>query len=328
MNRRLGPVITLLLISVATFAQADDERFVAATKQLVRAVNADDQAAIQKLLAPAMQKALPAAKTGPFFRGLLQAQGKLTEIGPPSVSGATATVLIKTERGAWEFVVTLDEMDLIAGLLVRPPKPKTPSPPRNRIRLSLPFEGEWYVFWGGDNEKDNYHVTNPGQRRAGDLVVVDAEESSHRGNGAKNEDYYCYGKPILASAAGKVVTVIDGVPDNAPGSMNPLCAVGNCVIIQHAAGEFAVLAHLQSYSIRVKPGDTVKRGQTLGLCGNSGNSSEPHLHFHLQTSGVLQDGVGFTQFFANVRLTRQGKTTHEAEYAFLKGDRIRSAERE
>ncbi len=324
MTGRLGLVITLLLFSVAARAQADDERFATVTKQLVKAVNADDQKAIQALFAPAMQEALPEAKTGPFFRGVVQAKGKLVEIGPPQVSGATATLLITTERGAWEFLVTLDEMDRIAGLLVRPSN-ETPAPTRNRTEMSLPFQGEWFVFWGGDNEQDNYHVHVPGQRRAADLVMVDAAGSSHRGKGAANEDYYCYGQPVLAPAAGTVVTAIDGVPDNLPGYMNPLCAVGNCLIIQLATGEFAVLAHFKPHSIRVKPGDKVERGQTLGLCGNSGNSSEPHLHFHLQTSGVMQDGVGFTQFFADVQLTRKGKTTSEPDYEFLKGDRVRSA---
>jgi len=324
MTGRHGLVITLLLLSMTARAQADDERFAAATKQLVKAVNTDNQKAIQALFAPGMQAALPPEKSGPFFRGVVQANGKLIEIGPPSVSGATATLLIKAERGAWEFLVTLDEMDRIAGLYIRPPKPQTPALPRNRTEMSLPFQGEWFVFWGGDNETDNYHVNVPGQRRAADLVMVDAKGNSHRGNGAANKDYYCYGQPVLAPAAGTVVTAIDGVPDNSPGSMNPLCAVGNCLIIQHAMGEFTVLAHFKPYSIRVKPGDKVKPGQTLGLCGNSGNSSEPHLHFHLQTSGVMQDGVGMTQFFSNVLLTRKGKTTRESDYTFLKGDRIRS----
>ena len=89
--------------------------------------------------------------------------------------------------------------------------------------------------------------------------------------------------------------------------------------------EFAVLAHFKPYSIRVKPGDKVRRGQFLGLCGNSGNSSEPHLHFHLQNSATLQDGIGFTPILSNVRLTRLGKTSTQAEYTFLKGDRVRNA---
>ena len=145
MTGRHGLVITLLLFSVTARAQADDERFAAATKQLVKAVNTDDQKAIQALFAPGMQDALPAAKAGPFFRGIVQAKGKLVEIGPPRVSGATATLLIKAERGAWEFLVTLDEMDRIAGLYVRPPKAQTPAPPRNRTEMSLPFQGEWFA---------------------------------------------------------------------------------------------------------------------------------------------------------------------------------------
>jgi len=105
--------------------------------------------------------------------------------------------------------------------------------------------------------------------------------------------------------------------------MNPFSAVGNCVVLEQAEHEFSILAHLLPYSIQVKPGEAVKAGQVLGRCGNSGNSSEPHLHFHLQNAAVFQDGTGFAPYFQKVRLTRGGKTTVEAEWTPLKDDRVR-----
>ena len=57
---------------------------------------------------------------------------------------------------------------------------------------------------------------------------------------------------------------------------------GNHVVLDLGSGEYALLAHLRRGSVRVRPGQRVRRGETLGRCGNSGNSSEPHLHFHVQ----------------------------------------------
>jgi murein DD-endopeptidase MepM/ murein hydrolase activator NlpD len=148
---------------------------------------------------------------------------------------------------------------------------------------------------------------------------------SHKDTGHRNEDYFVYGKEILAAGAGTVVTAIDGVPDNEPGSKNPFCAVGNCLIIDQGSSEFALYAHLQPGSLRVHRGDKVSQGQVLALCGNSGNSSEPHLHFHVQDSAILQDGAGITPYFTGVRCRRGDATLPDAEYTFLQGDRIQSA---
>ncbi len=127
---------------------------------------------------------------------------------------------------------------------------------------------------------------------------------------------------MLAPADGTVIEVIEGVRDNEPGSMNPYSAVGNCVLIEHRPDEISVLAHFQRGSIVVKTGDKVKRGQVLGRCGNSGNSSEPHIHFHLQHSPVLQDGLGIKCFFQKVLVTVDGKTETRTNYSAVKGDII------
>jgi murein DD-endopeptidase MepM/ murein hydrolase activator NlpD len=104
--------------------------------------------------------------------------------------------------------------------------------------------------------------------------------------------------------------------------MNPYSAVGNCVVIQHREGEVSVLAHLKRGSIVVKVGDNVKRGQLLGKCGNSGNSSEPHLHCHLQNSLVLQDGLGIKCVFQKVVVTKDGKTETLMNCSPMKGQTV------
>lgn len=152
--------------------------------------------------------------------------------------------------------------------------------------------------------------------------MKDAEGKSARGDGRKNEDYFAYGKEIMAPAAAVVTDVIDGVRDNRPGSMNPYSALGNTVILRLAEDQYAVLAHLKPGSIRVNPGARVAAGDTLGLCGNSGNSSEAHLHFHLQQTPVVQDGMGIKSFFHSVKVERDGKTETLPEYSPVRGDTL------
>jgi len=191
------------------------------------------------------------------------------------------------------------------------------------ILLHLPFHGEWFVRWGGRTKKQNQHVVVRNQRRAVDFLICDPQGRSHEGRGSRNEDYHAYGEKILAPADGRVVTVIDGVPDNLPGSMNPYVAVGNCIIIQHTERRFSVLAHLQPSTCRVKAGSRVRQGQTIGRCGNSGNSSEPHIHFHLQDTATLQDGLGITPYFQTVHVARRGTSTCKRRYTPVRGDRVR-----
>jgi murein DD-endopeptidase MepM/ murein hydrolase activator NlpD len=105
----------------------------------------------------------------------------------------------------------------------------------------------------------------------------------------KNENYRCYGAEALAVADGVVVAVKDGIPQNIPGATSRAVPItletvgGNHVILDLGQGRYAFYAHLQPGSLRVNVGDKVRRGQVVGLVGNSGNSTEPHLHFHIAT---------------------------------------------
>jgi murein DD-endopeptidase MepM/ murein hydrolase activator NlpD len=323
-----GKIAGLLVTEAADDAAA--LRFTKVAKKLIRAINSGDSAAFQASLDAQMKQAFPPGTATPFFRGLVSAAGKLKDAGVPQVTGPTAIVRVSAERGAWDFKITLDGSDKISGLTVTPPASGGPASastfvPRSRTPMQLPFQGEWYVFGGGDKEKVNPHIKMLGQRRAADIMIKGPDDLSHKGTGRRNEDYFVYGKQILAAAPGTVVTAIDGVPDNEPGSMNPSCAVGNCLIIDQGSSEYAVYAHLKPESLRVHRGDKVRKGQVLALCGNSGNSSEPHLHFHLQDKASLQDGAGITPYFTNVKCRRGDATLTDAEYTFLQGDRIQPA---
>jgi murein DD-endopeptidase MepM/ murein hydrolase activator NlpD len=178
---------------------------------------------------------------------------------------------------------------------------KIPSPLtdyRTRTQLELPFRGEWRVFWGGRNLVDNYHFAFYGQRFAYDFAVVKSGRS-FQGNGRSNRDYYAFGKPVYAAGSGIVVEAVDGIADNDPGEVNSAQAAGNHVVIDHQNGEFSFTAHFQQGSVRVKLGQRVNRGDRLGLCGNSGQTTQPHVHFHLAKSSALNQNLSLPAQFRN-----------------------------
>ncbi len=185
-----------------------------------------------------------------------------------------------------------------AWLLAPDPAAELPALPPMR----LPFDGRWWVFWGGETGEQNYHATNREQRHAVDLLIW-RDGSTFQGDGAANEDYFAWGQPALAPIDATVVDMVDKYDANTPGQLpeNPLDVFGNHVVLQVGNNAFLYLAHLQKGSIAVAKGDRVTAGTQVGLVGNSGNSSEPHLHIHAQNYGTLRDpSVGLPLTFANV----------------------------
>jgi murein DD-endopeptidase MepM/ murein hydrolase activator NlpD len=146
------------------------------------------------------------------------------------------------------------------------------------VHIHLPFYGEWTVSQAHDGDpthKDDW-------RYALDFVVTGDDQKTYRLPGQQLSDYYCYQLPVLAPADGEVVTIEDGISDNAIGDVDLQHNWGNAIIIRHSEHLYSKLSHLKKDSFRVKEGDRVKKGDVLGLCGSSGRSPEPHLHFQMQ----------------------------------------------
>lgn len=149
--------------------------------------------------------------------------------------------------------------------------------------LILPVMGEWTIMQGYDGE----HTHKQDWKHALDFVVTDKASSPFKAAGRFKEDYYCYGKPVIAPADGVVEDISDGVEDNAIGDMNLTNNWGNTVILKHAEGLYTKLSHLKKNSLRVYPGEKVKKGDVIASVGNSGRSPEPHLHFQVQATPFI-----------------------------------------
>jgi hypothetical protein len=187
-------------------------------------------------------------------------------------------------EGRLRFTVVFTSTGLIPTVepvTALPPDPRA-GRPTETTDLRFPFEGLWWVSEAPEPELGAHHLVAPHQRHAFDFSVW-RDGGTYRGTGAANEEYWCWGQEVLAPADGRVTSVQDGVADNRPWvETNEALAAGNHVVLDLGSGEYAALAHFQKGSMRVALGDTVRAGDVLGLCGNSGNSNEPHVHFHLQ----------------------------------------------
>jgi len=166
------------------------------------------------------------------------------------------------------------------------------------------------------------------QRFAVDLVRVSEQGKTFTGDPTENKSYHAWGAEVLAVGDGVVREVHDGVPENTPGGcqrpMDPDAAcerksavkmtaqklTGNTVVLELGPQAFLIYAHLQPGSITVKVGDRVATGQVLGMVGNSGHSTEPHLHIHLcdRASVLACQGVpfGFESFVEQPIDVRKG----------------------
>lgn len=193
-------------------------------------------------------------------------------------------------------LVSLAPIAMVLGLWM-PTYPASIDAMQPHATVRLPLDGPVIVGWGGDSVDVNYHAAHPDQRWAYDLLVEPAGHGS-----ASLDDYGCYGLPVLAPADGRIVITHDGEPDQAGGAFTPnyTAPAGNYVGLRLAeTGTHLVLAHLMPGSLAVSVGDEVEEGDLVGRCGNSGNTSEPHVHIHhvRQEPEFIGFGEGLPLFF-------------------------------
>jgi hypothetical protein len=211
----------------------------------------------------------------------------------------------------------------------------TESPSSGPVLLSLPFTGRWLVQNSPARRVPSHGTDLLGERYAIDFVGVD-----HRRRTADRRDwrtalatepaerFHSFGRPILAPADGVVVRAHDGEPDH--GARRSQLALlpyalgqparlregvnaiaGNHILLRLAEGVFVGLVHLRTGSLRVAPGDRVRTGEPIGECGNSGNSTQPHVHVQVMDSADLSVARGLPMVFRDYREWRRGRTGSE-----------------
>lgn len=316
-----------ILIANLTFAQTEKSTYLESTKSKVVAeefeknYNANSFGAIFSMFSSDMKKTVPLNKITEFLTGLKSQAGNITNREFVKYeNGSVALYKTNFERALFALNISVDNNSKINGLLVKPfiDRSNLPNIERNLTKLKLPFKGEWTVFWGGDTKELNYHVISEAEKNAFDMVITNENGNSFKTDGLTNEDYYAFGKELIAPCDGEIVLVVDGIKDNEPGELNPVYIPGNTVIIKTQNNEHLFFAHFKQHSIIVKQGQKIKQGEVLGLCGNSGNSSEPHLHFHIQNVEDMNIATGVKCYFDEISVNGELKT----DYSPIKDEKI------
>lgn len=311
-------ILAVLLLSLnISKAQTEKENYKQVSTKFVSFFNENTNDSIVAMFSAEMKAALPIEKFSQVNAGLKMQLGSIKKIKFVRLQGASALYETTFENEVLGMTITLNSINEIAGLLFKP-YTEAKEIIRNTTKMKLPFKGEWTVTWGGDTKDLNYHVESNAQKNAFDILIKDEKGTTHKGTGETNDDYYAFGKELYAPCDGEVVLVVDGVKDNIPGTLNPVYIPGNTVIIKTDVGEFAFFAHFKQHSIVVKQGQKVKAGSLLGLCGNSGNSSEPHIHFHLQNVEDMTNATGAKCYFEKIKVNGLVKS----DYSPIKGDKI------
>lgn len=303
-------VLAFVLLTAAV--PASDEAALERGRELTRLLHAGDSATLSGRFSPEfLEKVGGAPGLSKLVDKLREEAGRELSVSDERTYAEAGTVsyyrLSRYEKipdvtARW----VLKPGGTVLGVSIHPsvtPAPTDKLDYRTRANLRLPFGrvvggGEWQVAWGGRDPISNYHVVAPDQRFAYDFVVA-RDGAVWRGEGARNEDHFCWGQPLVAPAAGRVVTAVGEHPDNPrPGATTEgVPPPGNHVVIEHGEGEHSLIAHLAQGSLAVRAGQQVAAGQRLGTCGNSGRSTLPHLHYHLQTGSAFGEGVGLPAQF-------------------------------
>lgn len=175
------------------------------------------------------------------------------------------------------------------------------------VRATLPLNGQLFTA----------------QRFAIDWEQLDEQGRIYVGDPKLPASYIIYGKPIYAVADGRVVSALDGLPDTPPGALPPSIPIeqadGNHVVVDLGGGSFALFAHMKPGSVRVRAGESVRAGQQLGEVGTSGNSSEPHLHFHVVDGPNPLASNGLPYLLQGFSATQRGISTAAFDQAIIDG---------
>jgi urea transporter/murein DD-endopeptidase MepM/ murein hydrolase activator NlpD len=148
------------------------------------------------------------------------------------------------------------------------------------IPISLPFSGTWVVWQGFNGQWTHKGIW----QYAYDFVIKDTEGKTFLAAGNTLDNYYSYKKPIFSPVRGKVIAVLNSMPDNPIGMVDSINRWGNFIIIWDERGIYVELSHFSLGSIAVYEGQWIGLGEYLGLCGNSGYSPEPHIHIQVQAN--------------------------------------------
>ncbi|MEU1345509.1 M23 family metallopeptidase [Streptomyces sp. NPDC005795] len=212
--------------------------------------------------------------------------------------------------------------------------------PRPAVEVEPPVSGRWTALNSPADKVPSHGIHGYGQTYAIDIVAEPGPEPGPEGErgpsrpkfrrlwpvALRNDRFPGFGAPLLAVADGTVVYAAHGRRDHLSRNslpalvylmvleasvrdvLGPGSIVGNHLVLDLGNGTYAMYAHLRRGSLRVGVGETVRAGQQLAECGNSGNSTEPHVHFQLMDDPDLDVAIGVPFTWRGIGVPANGET--------------------
>ena len=312
--------LLFLIAPIFCLGQSQSEAYSKAIEDYKSHYNSRSYDSLYNMFSAKMKQAITLEVLEQQMDGLHQQVGVIGEVSFLEDAHGGKIYKVDHETMVLEYSIKLDSENQIIGLAPQPYRDRSIKViERNTTKMILPFKEEWFVFWGGTDVSQNYHVAYPNQKYAYDILMI-KDGSSYKGDPKKNESYYVFGKDIIAPSDAKVVKVITGVHDNVPGELNPQQLTGNTIVLETQNKEYLLFAHLKQSSVKVEEGQMVKQGDLLAQCGNSGNTTEPHLHLSLQNTIDMSGTTGGKLFFDKILVNGEIKE----DYLPVKNDNIQN----
>ncbi len=175
---------------------------------------------------------------------------------------------------------------------------------KNKYRL--PFDGLWYIEFGGVTKKTSHSWDIISQRYAYDFEIRKDDKPYKLDYHDKN-NYYSYKQNIICPRDGVVFDLVNLYDDTKiVDERKVICDVkdirGNYILIKHDNNEYSLICHILKDSFKVQIGDFVKEGQELAKVGNSGNTMGPHIHYQVQNGYDYKTAKGIPITFKDVKV--------------------------
>lgn len=201
------------------------------------------------------------------------------------------------------------------------------TPKGETFTVTYPVAAETLVMHGGPSLLTNYHYIHQSQKHSLDIGGP-GEDGLIMKKGDPLTDDKCFGAPLIAVADGVIVRVVSDEADMPIGERSKGHPAGNHVLLEIAPSRYALYAHLKQNSALVTEGQSVRTGEMLGECGNSGNTSQPHLHFQIQSELDLfsPENQTFPVRFTGIERRRFGGRTSTGELSLRRNDILRPIE--
>ncbi|WP_047414804.1 DUF3887 domain-containing protein [Cellulophaga sp. Hel_I_12] len=296
-----------LMTSLFCFSQTKQKIYNEVASEFQSKFNGENYEGIHNMLNDVMKSIISRSEIIDFLNSVRSNFGTIKKMDFYGVNNSAYVYRSNFENGIVDISFSLNKNSEITCLFIPRNNIENSSVlKRNTTKMIFPFKEESFVYWGGETIEQNYHMADLSQQYALDILMV-SDGTPYKGNPEKNESYFIFGKDIIAPCDAKVVKVIDGIEDNVPGKLNKNEITGNTIVLETASKEYLLFGHIKANSILYKEGDLVEQGQVIARCGNSGNTTQAHLHFQLQNTDELWNTIGAKIYFDEVIVNGETK---------------------